>query len=95
MIRSVACPAPEGHGGNTKVMFFIADDGLILHCPKHKFIKLKFSRQGKPISFEDVEVKAEDMPESNQKDFHLENTPLPILAYGQFKAKNGQHNNKD
>ena len=71
-------------------MFFADKDGIILHCPKHKFIKFRFKRKGKPILFDDIQVTGSEMP----KGIHFDHEPLPIFAYGKFELKNGKRNNK-
>lgn len=94
MIHSVACPGTEGHGGNTKIMFFADKDGLILYCPKHKHIKFRFRKNGRSIYFDDVQVTASEMPDGKRHDCHFDNEPLTVLAYGKFERKDGKCNHK-
>jgi hypothetical protein len=92
-VYSVACPGKEGHGGEPKLMFFMDKDGLILHCPKHKFLKFRFRKYGRSIYFgtpekpNGIEVTASEMPKS----IHFDHKPLPMLAYGKYEL-NGKHN---
>jgi len=69
-------------------MFFMAENGIILFCKRHRWMKFKFMRGDKELSFKDVEITAHAMPE----DRRIKAEPMPVMAYGQFRSKHAKCN---
>ena len=81
--KLIECPSLKDHEGRRQRLFFMVNDGICLHCKKHGWIKYKFAKNGKELSFKDVAVSAHDLPDN----YYFDAEPMEMLAYGEFKQK--------
>jgi len=94
MFNSVYCPKNEDHisyaGVHRKIMFLFDNDGILIHCKLHGWIRFRFERGGKKISFDNVAIKAIDV----KNDKHLDIQEAPVIAVGEFPRRGKCQNSK-